>query len=284
MKYSYNLPGMTEDETALAELLKVMARLRNPNGGCPWDLEQTFKTIAPCTIEEAYEVADAIEQDNMDLLREELGDLLLQVVFHSQMAKEAGHFTFAEVAQGIASKLVSRHPHVFGDTDAKTAEKVLQNWEAIKAQERDRKAAKDGAEASALDGVAIGLPALTRAEKLQKRAARVGFEWNTIDGVLEKFIEEIGEIKAEINKTPRNKELLADEIGDLLFVVANLARWLKIDPEEALRRTNAKFDRRFREVEHRLAQKGKKPEQSNLNEMDGLWNDIKAEEKRKKAG
>ena len=272
-------------ETALQELLTIMSRLRNPNGGCPWDLEQTFKTIAPCTIEEAYEVADAIEQDNMDMLREELGDLLLQVVFHSQMAKEFGHFTFADVAQAISSKLVSRHPHVFGDTDAKTAEKVLQNWETIKAQERDKKAAKDGPQAtvSALDGIALGLPALTRAEKLQKRAARVGFEWHTIDGVLEKFVEEIEEIRVEIKKSPQNKEHLAGEIGDLLFVVANLARWLKIDPEEALRRTNTKFDRRFREVERRLAEKNKKPEQSNLEEMDKIWDDIKAEEKSKKS-
>lgn len=270
-------------EIALQELLAIMSRLRNPEGGCAWDLEQTFKSIAPCTIEEAYEVADAIEQDNMDMLREELGDLLLQVVFHSQMAKEAGHFNFTDVAQAIANKLVSRHPHVFGDADVKTAEKVLQNWENIKAQERAKKAAKDGAAVSVLDGIAMGLPALTRAEKLQKRAARVGFEWHTIDGVLEKFVEEIEEIRVEIKKAPQNKELLAGEIGDLLFVVANLARWLKIDPEEALRRTNSKFDRRFREVESRLAKKGKKPEQSNLEEMDNLWNDIKAEEKQRKS-
>lgn len=275
---------MTDNVThkSLQALLDVMTRLRNPDGGCPWDLEQTFRTIAPCTIEEAYEVADAIEQDNMDLLREELGDLLLQVVFHSQMAREAGHFTFADVAQGIANKLISRHPHVFGDVDAKTAEKVLQNWETIKATERDRKAAGSGQAASALDGVAIGLPALTRAEKLQKRAARVGFNWHTVDGVLEKFVEEIGEIRAEMKRTPQNKEHLAGEIGDLLFVVANLARWLKIDPEEALRRTNSKFDRRFREVERRLSLRGKKPEESTLEEMDSLWDEIKAEEKLKK--
>jgi ATP diphosphatase len=254
-------------------LLQIMARLRDPERGCPWDVKQDFATIAPYTIEEAYEVADAIERRDMAGLREELGDLLLQVVFHARMAEEAGHFDFDAVAGAISDKMVERHPHVFGESTVDSAEAQTLAWEDRKAAERK---AKSGAE-GALDGVPLALPALTRAEKLQKRAARVGFDWHDLCPVFAKIAEEMGELKHEVD-IGAPKARLQDEMGDVLFAVANLARWLKVDPEAALRDTNAKFERRFRRVEELLRQIGKTPEESDLDEMDRLWNAAKKEE------
>ncbi|TVQ83042.1 MAG: nucleoside triphosphate pyrophosphohydrolase [Micavibrio sp.] len=254
-------------KTQIERLLEIMAQLRNPDGGCPWDLEQSFKTIAPYTVEEAYEVAEAVEKNDMEMLKDELGDLLLQVVFHAQMAAEEKLFDFEDVARTISDKMIRRHPHIFSDTDADTADKVLKNWEDIKAEERKEKKEDD----SVLDGVALSLPALMRAEKLQKRAARVGFEWEDISGVYDKLEEEIAELRSA--ETPEDLE---DEIGDMLFVTANLARWHKIDPEAALRRTNAKFEKRFRYIEEQLQKRGKTPADSNLQEMDALWDEAKA--------
>ena len=264
---------------AINALLDVMARLRDPDGGCPWDLEQNFATIAPYTIEEAYEVADAIVQNDMNELREELGDLLLQVVFHSQMAAEEGHFTFEDVANSIVSKMIVRHPHVFGDGDAKTTDGVNQTWEKIKAAERAQKAETKGQQRhSALDGVASALPALMRAEKLTKRAARVGFDWPSTDEVFDKLHEEIGELQAELTDTP-DQDRIEDELGDMLFVMANLSRKLGVDPEVALRRANHKFTRRFHFIENELARDGRSAGQSDLEEMDALWNVAKKAER-----
>ncbi|WP_404426765.1 nucleoside triphosphate pyrophosphohydrolase [Thalassospira australica] len=263
---------------AINELLDVMAKLRDPDSGCPWDLEQNFETIAPYTIEEAYEVADAIAQGDMKELREELGDLLLQVVFHSQMAAEKGHFTFEDVANSIVSKMTERHPHVFGDGDAKTTEGVNQTWEKIKAAERAQKAETKGNERhSALDGVASALPALMRAEKLTKRAARVGFDWPSMNEVFDKLHEEIGELQAELTENP-DQDRIEDELGDMLFVMANLSRKLGVDPEVALRRANVKFTRRFHFIENELARDGRSASQSDLEEMDMLWNEAKKAE------
>ena len=229
------------------ELLDVMARLRDPAHGCPWDVEQTFRTIAPYTIEEAYEVAEAIERDDMAALQDELGDLLFQVVFHARMAEEAGAFAFDDVAGGIVGKMVRRHPHVFGDKEVSDAAAQTVHWEELKAAERET--ARNSSEpVSALDGVALGLPALLRALKLQKRAARVGFDWPSTLEVFEKFAEELAELQKEIDSNG-DRERMTDEIGDLLFVLVNLARHLEVDPEGALRHANAKFERRFRAVE-----------------------------------
>jgi len=252
-------------------LLAVMARLRDANGGCPWDLAQDFKTIAPYTIEEAYEVADAIEREDMAGLKDELGDLLLQVVFHSRMGEEIGAFDFDAVADTIVDKMLRRHPHVFGNVNAPTQAAVNDNWESIKAAER---AAKRGSETgSVLDGIATALPALSRAEKLQRRASRVGFDWGAPEPILDKIAEEIGELGAELPTADKDK--IADELGDVLFAVVNLARHLEIDPEVALRGTNAKFERRFKYIERMLLAKGKSPEESTLEEMDALWNEAK---------
>ena len=264
---------------AINALLDVMARLRDPDGGCPWDLEQNFATIAPYTIEEAYEVADAIAQNDMSELREELGDLLLQVVFHSKMATEEGHFTFEDVANSIVSKMIDRHPHVFGDGDAITTDGVNQTWEKIKAEERAQKAETKGQQRhSALDGVASALPALMRAEKLTKRAARVGFDWPSTDEVFDKLHEEIGELQAELTENP-DQDRIEDELGDMLFVMANLSRKLGVDPEVALRRANHKFTRRFHFIENELARDGRSAGQSDLEEMDALWNAAKQAER-----
>jgi ATP diphosphatase len=262
----------------LQMLLEVMAQLRNPRGGCPWDLEQTFATIAPYTIEEAYEVADAIERQDMAALKDELGDLLLQVVFHAQMAREAGRFDFDAVAAGIAEKMVRRHPHVFGgDATIKTATAQTVAWEEHKANERHAKASAEGRPASVLDGVAAGLPALMRAVKLQRRAARVGFDWPNAADVFVKIDEELAEIKSEIdNKAP--PERIQDEIGDLLFAVVNLARHLEIDPEASLRHANAKFERRFRQVESRLSASGRSTADIGLDALEALWQQVKAAE------
>jgi ATP diphosphatase len=259
-------------EGGLPRLLEIMRRLREPVHGCPWDLEQDFSTIAPYTIEEAYEVADAIEQGDMEDLRGELGDLLLQVVYHAQMAEEAGLFSFDDVARGVAEKMLRRHPHVFGDESRdKTARQQTVDWERIKAEERE------GAAESALDGVAVGLPGLTRAVKLQARAARVGFDWPETGLVVDKIVEEARELVEARDAVDRDAQ--EEEFGDLLFVVANLARHLEIDPEKAMRRVNAKFERRFRAVEAALAAEGRRPEQSSLAEMDALWDAAKAAEK-----
>ncbi len=254
-----------------------MARLRDRDGGCPWDVEQTFRTIAPYTIEEAYEVAEAIERDDMAALEDELGDLLLQVVFHSRMAEEAGHFAFDGVVLGIVDKMVRRHPHVFGDKQVSGAAAQTRHWEDLKADER-AKAAKsttsDGDGVSALDGVALGLPALLRALKLQKRAARVGFDWPGTLQVFEKCAEEIAELQQEIESNG-DPERLTDEVGDLLFVLVNLARHLEVDPEGALRHANTKFERRFRAVErafdHRL-------DGVSLDQMEAAWQRAKLDE------
>ena len=251
----------------------IMARLRDPVGGCPWDVEQTFQTIAPYTLEEAYEVADAIERGDWDELKSELGDLLFQVVFHARMAEEQGLFAFDDVAGAIADKLERRHPHVFGDEAAKAdgaAQKA--RWEDIKAAERAAKA-----QHGVLDDVPVGLPALARAAKLTKRAARVGFDWPSTDEVFDKFVEEVAELRAEI--AAGDVEKARGEVGDLLFVMANLARKLGVEPEDALRGANAKFVRRFAFIEAELAKDGRTPEQSDLAEMDGLWDAAKAAER-----
>jgi nucleoside triphosphate diphosphatase len=258
----------------LARLIEIMAALRTPGSGCPWDLEQNFATIAPYTIEEAYEVADAIERDDLAALKEELGDLLLQVVYHAQMAREAGAFGFAEVAAAIADKMVDRHPHVFGDARVATAEAQTVSWEARKAAERAAKLA-GAAPAGALDGVARALPALLRAEKIQKRAARVGFDWKQTAPVIDKIEEELGELRAELTAGTVDQARLTDELGDVLFAVANLARHCKVDPEAALRATNDKFERRFRHIERRLAEAGRTPADATLEEMEALWQEAK---------
>lgn len=255
----------------------IMVRLRDPDGGCPWDVEQTFQTIAPYTLEEAYEVADAIERGDMDDLKGELGDLLFQVVFHARMAEEQGLFAFDDVATAIADKLERRHPHVFGPDgplEAAKADGAAQKarWEDIKAGERKAKA-----QHGVLDDVPVGLPALARAAKLTKRAARVGFDWPSTAEVLDKLDEEVAELKAEIAAGDLDKA--RGELGDMLFVMANLARKLGVEPEDALRGTNAKFVRRFAFIEAELAKDGRTPEQSDLAEMDGLWDAAKAAER-----
>jgi MazG family protein len=260
------------------DLLDIMSKLRNPETGCPWDIEQTFKTIAPYTIEEAYEVDEAIRNNDMPALKDELGDLLFQTVFHGQMAKEAGHFTFEDIVQNISDKMVRRHPHVFSDSTIVDAEAQTHAWEQQKAKERKEKAELNGTVPSALDGVSIALPATLRAVKLQKRAARVGFDWPETLQVLDKLKEETQELVEAANKT-NNQDHIEEEFGDLMFVMCNLARHLKIDPEEALRSANAKFTRRFKGVEAELQKLNKMPEQSTLKEMDSLWDKVKAAEK-----
>ncbi len=262
-------------QTPIARLTALMARLRDPERGCAWDLEQTFATVAPYTVEEAYEVADAIERRDMPALADELGDLLFQVVFHSQMAAEAGHFDFDAVADGIVAKMVRRHPHVFGDAAPRDANGQTLAWEAQKAAER---AAKDGGSGT-LDNVPLALPGLVRAIKLQNRAARVGFDWPSLAPVFDKLREELDELQAELEPGIPDPKRVAEELGDVLFVMANIARHLKVDAEAALRGANAKFERRFRRIEHWLAEDGRTPSQSNLAEMDALWDRAKAEEK-----
>jgi nucleoside triphosphate diphosphatase len=262
------------DPSPINRLLDIMAALRTPETGCPWDLEQSFATIAPYTIEEAYEVADAIAQGNLGSLKEELGDLLFQVVFHARMAEEQGAFDFNEVVQGLSDKMEARHPHVFGTHAIETAEQQTQNWEVMKAKERAAKLANDP---SLLADIPLALPALMRAEKLTKRAARVGFDWPSLNEVFEKLTEEIGETQEAIAEG--DQAHIEEEIGDVLFVLANLARKAKVDPEVALRSANAKFERRFRWIEEALQRDGKSPETSSLEEMDGLWNLAKRHER-----
>lgn len=247
----------------IGRLIEIMARLRTPEAGCPWDLKQNFSTIAPYTIEEAYEVADAIERNDMDALKDELGDLLLQVVFHARMAEEAGYFAFGDVVLAINEKLVRRHPHVFGAERGLAPEEVKVLWERIKAEERK---AKPKAAPSVLDGVPVALPALLRAEKIQKRAAAVGFDWPDLGGVLDKIEEEISELRAADSIGQET-----EEIGDLLFSLVNYARRRGVDPETALRNATAKFERRFRGVERRAAGSGKAIGQTPLDELEAYW-------------
>ena len=260
----------------IGDLLEIMAALRTPGSGCPWDLEQTFETIAPYTLEEAYEVADAIARGDLVHLKDELGDLLLQVVFHARMAEEQGAFDFGDVVEAITAKLVRRHPHVFADEHGKTAEAVKGLWERIKAEERaERGEAKP---TGALAGVPVALPALTRALKLQNKAGVVGFDWNDPRAVLAKIREEADEIEAALDQNDRRDA--AAEVGDLLFAVVKLARHLDADPEGVLRATNLKFERRFASIEKALTARGKRPQDATLSEMDALWDEAKAAEKK----
>ncbi|MBI1275100.1 nucleoside triphosphate pyrophosphohydrolase [bacterium] len=269
---------------AIDRLLEIMVRLRTPVTGCPWDLEQDFASIAPYTIEEAYEVADAIERGDMEHLKEELGDLLLQVVFHAQMAKEEKLFDFDDVAGSISDKMVERHPHVFGgaemnqklgEADIKTADAQLTAWEDMKKAKREQQ----NPDASALDGVTLGLPALMRAEKLQKRAAKTGFDWPSIAPVWDKLHEELDELK-EAASRPNNQAHIEEEFGDLMFVMANLARHLKLDPETALKNANSKFERRFRQMEQFAKTNGKTFSKLSLVEQEALWQQAKQLEKK----
>jgi tetrapyrrole methylase family protein/MazG family protein/ATP diphosphatase len=263
----------------IERLIAIMAALRAPETGCPWDIEQDFRSIAPYTIEEAYEVVDAIERGDLDDLRDELGDLLLQVVFHARMAEEAGAFAFPDVVTAICEKLVRRHPHVFGDAQDMTSADVADQWEKIKAEEKRHRPILPTAP-GLLAGVPLPLPALTRAVKLQAKASKVGFDWNDARHVLGKIREETDEVEAELAQpeaiaTPA----LEEEIGDLLFVVANLARHARVDPEQALRSANAKFERRFGHIERVLADRGLEPARATLDQMEDLWNEAKALEK-----
>lgn len=253
------------------ELIALMAALRDPQGGCPWDREQDFATIAPYTIEEAYEVADAIARNDLDGLRDELGDLLFQVVFHARMAEEEGAFAFGDVVTAIVDKMTRRHPHVFGDEEVADAEEQTRAWEAHKAGERRAR----GEHHSLLDGVTLGLPALSRAFKLQKRAARAGFDWPSVYGAIGKVDEELNEVRAELEGD--DTEALHSEIGDLLFACVNLARHAGVDAEEALRAANGKFERRFRYLESRLDDEGREVDATSAEELDHLWEEAKKE-------
>jgi MazG family protein len=252
-------------------LLEIMRRLRDPETGCPWDREQTFGTIAPYTLEEAFEVADAIEREDMEGLRDELGDLLFQVVFHARMAEEAGLFDFGDVSRGLAEKMRRRHPHVFGDDEIADAEAQTAAWEEHKARE----AAERGERRGLLDGVPLGLPSLVRAQKLGKRAARAGFDWPEVSGVLEKLAEETEELREAVRMRDEAPERASEELGDLLFTAANLARHLGVDAEGALRRANLKFEQRFRHIEARLAAQGREPVDASADELEGLWEEAK---------
>ena len=285
----------------IGDLVEVMAALRTPETGCAWDLEQTFRTIAPYTLEEAFEVADAIERDDHVDLREELGDLLLQVVYHARMAEEAGLFDFSDVTDGITRKMIRRHPHVFGTPQERAAGLQKGSWDRIKADEKAEKAAEKGQADSfastspgLLDDVPVGLPALSRALKLQDKAAKVGFDWPSLKPVFDKMREELSELEeVAIDADPRgtksgsgqptgavlSRQQIVEEFGDLLFVMANVARHLKVDPEAALRGANEKFRRRFAHIEKRLADDGRDPSQSDLAEMDGLWEEAKRRER-----
>jgi MazG family protein len=276
----------------ISDLLRVMARLRDPQSGCPWDREQNFESIAPYTIEEAYEVADAIARNDLDALKDELGDLLLQVVYHARMAEEDGRFAFADVVDAITAKMIRRHPHVFEDASQREAFLASGTWERIKAEEKatrgDAARGKGDGAGSVLDDVPVALPALTRAVKLQSRAARVGFDWPSLDPVLAKIEEEIAELKSAIADEKREKreagapasKEVTEEFGDLLFVMANVGRHLGVDPEASLRDANAKFVRRFHSIEAALRAEGRGPEDSTLEEMDQLWDEAKAAERK----
>jgi ATP diphosphatase len=262
----------------VARLIEIMAALRDPVTGCPWDKEQSFASIAPYTVEEAHEVADAIARRDLGDLREELGDLLLQVVYHARLAEEIGAFDFGGVVEAITTKMIRRHPHVFGDDQARSAGAAKGFWEKIKADEK-RERGDDGPQ-ELLDGVSVGLPALARAVKLQRKASTVGFDWNDPRRVIEKLREEADEIATELDRSPNEPERLADEVGDLLFVVANLARHVNVDPDQALRQANAKFVSRFGYVETALAADGRTLDDASLEEMEQLWQAAKGRERR----
>lgn len=271
-----------EPDNSIDALLAIMARLRDPKGGCPWDIEQDFDSIAPYTIEESYEVAEAIAERDWDGLKDELGDLLFQVVYHAQMAAEDGKFDFADVVGAISAKMIRRHPHVFGDAQIGDAEAQTVAWEEHKKAERAAKAKADGdsERESVFDGVPVGLPALTRSVKLSKRAARVGFDWDDVGAMLEKIEEETGELAAEIARPPEDgarRLRMEQELGDVLASYANLARHLKVDPEAALRGTNQRFIARFQWIEAKLAEDGRTPEEASLDEMEALWQKAKEE-------
>jgi nucleoside triphosphate diphosphatase len=268
--------SMMTPSREIDRLLKIMAALRTPQTGCPWDLAQNFSTIAPYTLEEAYEVADAIARGDLADLKDELGDLLLQVVFHARMAEEQGAFDFGDVVLAITEKLIRRHPHVFADETSHTPRAVEGSWERIKAEE---KAANKTGQRGALSGVPVALPALSRALKLQHKASKVGFDWNDPRAVLRKIREEADEIEAELDREEVDEAATGGEVGDLLFAVVNLARHLDADPEATLRQTNLKFERRFAAIEHALAARGKAPQQASLEEMDTLWNEAKEAER-----
>ena len=276
-----NVPPEVGD---IRRLLDIMAKLRNPDGGCPWDLEQSFETIVPYTIEEAYEVADAIHNGDMDRLRDELGDLLFQVVFYAQMSRETGGFDFDTVVAGVSDKMVRRHPHVFGDMDVADAKAQTNAWEAHKATERESRASEEGRVHSVLDDVAQALPALLRAHKLQKRAARVGFDWTDVADVHEKIAEEIDELREAISNPEKNQpgkpqDAVAEEFGDLLFVLVNYGRHLGIEPETALRNANTKFERRFRQVEAEMEAQSLDLNDVSLAEYNAAWERAKARER-----
>ncbi len=262
----------------LERLIAIMGRLRDPEQGCPWDREQSFSTIAPFTIEEAYEVADAIERGDFDGLKEELGDLLFQVVFHARMAEEAGRFDFEQVASAICDKLVRRHPHVFSAASIGSAAEQTQAWEDHKARERSEQAAATGDSAGVLDGVPLSLPALSRAAKLQRRAARVGFDWEAVDDIFGKIEEELAELR-EALRHGDDADHITEELGDLQFAMVTVARYLERDPEAALRSANAKFERRFRHIEAGLARQGPAFEEVTLKDMDALWDEAKNNER-----
>ena len=262
-------------------LVEVMRQLRDPKTGCPWDLEQTFASIAPYTLEETYETVEAIEANDPKAIAEELGDLLFQIVFHAQIGTDTGLFTLDDIARQVTDKMIERHPHVFGDRDANSADKVLKNWETDKAAKREAQAKAEGRSLGALDGVSTALPAATRAVKLQNRAARVGFDWVDTQDIIAKIHEEADELKAEIDIVG-NHDAIEDELGDLFFALVNLARRIKVDPETALRLTNRKFERRFRGIEAKLALENKKPSDVPLDDLEKIWNQIKTDEKRQK--
>ena len=275
-----NPPGAGD----IRRLLDIMAKLRNPDGGCPWDLEQSFETIVPYTIEEAYEVADAIENGDMERLQDELGDLLFQVVFYAQMAHESGGFDFSDVVAGVSEKMIRRHPHVFGNTEVADADSQTIAWETHKAKEREGRADAEGRQASVLDDVARGLPALLRAHKLQRRAARVGFDWTDMADVESKIDEEIAELREAVSTVRTREEnhrsdAIAEEFGDVLFSLVNFARHLSVEPETALRDANVKFERRFRGIESEMTAAGRDLNQVSLTEYDKAWERAKARER-----
>ncbi|MDH2926129.1 nucleoside triphosphate pyrophosphohydrolase [Lonepinella koalarum] len=259
---------------SIHDFIQLIAKLRDPDGGCPWDLKQNYHSMIPCLIEETYETVDAIEKNDDSNLREELGDLLLQVIFFSQLAKEDGKFTFDDVVDEVANKIIRRHPHVFGNKSAHNEQQALANWNAMKAQEK----VSQNAPQSILDHIPHAFPALLRAEKLQKKCANVGFDWTDINDVFNKVQEELQEVKQELNQPQLDQTKIQEEIGDLLFATVNLSRHLKCNAEESLRQANHKFERRFRAVENKLQQQNKTFEQSNLIEMDILWDEVKKEE------
>ncbi|MCY7294291.1 nucleoside triphosphate pyrophosphohydrolase [Alteromonas sp. a30] len=256
----------------LTRLLEIMAQLRHPETGCPWDIQQTFQSIVPHTLEEAYEVADAIEFGTMDDVKEELGDLLFQVVFYAQLGKEQNQFDFSDIVETLSDKLVRRHPHVFGDTQVDSPEAVKLNWERIKEKEKEDKGEID---TSVLANIPVGLTPLIRAHKLQKRCAKVGFDWGELSPVIDKINEEVGEVLAELEQPEVDKDNLTEEVGDLFFSVVNLARYLDVDADAALRKANHKFEQRFRKVEAALREQNKQPKEASLDEMESLWQAVK---------